>query len=179
MLAFDHRIAAHLPSTIVQTGQAIGKTLLTNGIQCTANGLAERSFPGQKGTLQRTKTIVALITSKDTILSANNAGHQVAVAIGVGHALRIDDRLGRGRQVAPDSLQARLHLADFIQRDRRAGITFYTTDALAFLVVTAKIRRDNVGGKQDVAHLNDGGNLVYHAIGVLPCCLKYSLQREK
>ena len=118
------------------------------------------------GTFEGAETVVALITRKDAVLTADDARHQVAIFVGISYALKVDDALGRGREVGPDIVKHLLDGSYLIHRHRGSGIALYAADAFTLFVVTAEHFRDDVGGNQNAGDVNDGGDLSHFKLEI-------------
>ena len=84
------------------------------------------------------------IVGKHTVLSSDDTRHKVALLIGIGHALFVDDTLRRSREVAPNGIETILYLSDFLKGNRCACITFDTALSLADTEVATKLLRQNL-----------------------------------
>ena len=94
------------------------------------------------------------MAGEHAVAPVHNARHKVAVTVGIGHALTVNHGLRTGRHAAPHGVERGLYLADFIETYRRAGISFYAADTLAFVKVAAKLLRYYVGRHEHVAYLD-------------------------
>ena len=97
-----------------------------------------------------------VITSKHTILTTDDAGDKIAITVGVGNALAVNNGLSLCREVWPHGVEHVLDGTNLVECDGCSGIAFDTADALALRQVTAEALGQNVGGDENVANLNDG-----------------------
>ena len=129
---------------IINTTGTITKVFHSNGIQRTRNGLYKTCLTVTIGTFQRTKATSILITGEDTVLTANNTRHQFTFFIGISNALLVDDRLTRGRQITPNSIENILYLHCLIQSYRCTSISFNTALTMTFIKVAAELYIDYI-----------------------------------
>lgn len=145
---------------------------------------------------------MVVVAGEHTVLAVDNACHQLAVAVGVGHSLMVDDALCLGGQVGPYGVETLLQLTDLIEGDGCAGISFDAACAMAGIEVTTEIFGDDVGGYQYIADLKNmklvsfhcreyvwtvlvgrsqsclsaylclRGDGGYHSMGCSPCCCR-------
>ena len=85
-----------------------------------------------------------VVEGKDTVLATHNARYEIALLIGIGHSLFVDDRLGRGREITPYRIETILYLRDFFHGDRRTSITLDTALALTDAQVTTEFLRQDL-----------------------------------
>ena len=83
----------------------------------------------------------------------DDAGHEVALLVGVGHPLTVDDALCRSRQILPNFIQASFNLADFIEGYGRSGVAFHTAGTVAGVEVATELFGQQVGGNENAADL--------------------------
>ena len=86
-----------------------------------------------------------VIAGKDAVTSIDDARHEVAVSIGIGHALPVDDMLGRRREVGPHRVKCIFHGTNLIEGHRCARIALHTATALALVKVAAEAFRKDIG----------------------------------
>lgn len=155
-------LAADVPLVVVEGHGAIGETLLADGVKGATDGLAELGAAGAIGFLQGTEAdgLLALdtsrktfVTGEHTVFAVDDAGHEVALLVGVGHALAVDDGLGRGTQVAPDGVEGVFDVCHFVEADGRAGIALDAAGATAGIKVATELFGQDVGRDEYVANL--------------------------
>ena len=161
-----YRVLADVPPMVVDAHQASVKLFLADGIERARDGLGPLGLASVAGALQRAEAAVVdgvavvavgevLVAGKYAVFSAHNARHQVAVGIRVGHALLVDDALGRCGEILPHGVERFLNRADFIERYGCSGVAFHAACALAFVEVAAKLLGKDIGRNQYVANLYD------------------------
>ena len=109
-----YRIFTDCPPIIIKTYQPVAKVLLTNRIQGTADGLTELGFPVAKSLFQSAKTMITIITGKDTILTTNYTRHQVGILVNIGNTLLVNNTLCRSRKVAPHHIKSIFYSCYFV-----------------------------------------------------------------
>ena len=144
----------NFPFMVVQTDASIAKNLLSNGVKCATDGLAKRGEPFSMGALQRTKAALVhggaivksevVVAGEDAILSPHDAGDEVAVAVGIGHALAVDDGLCRGMQMGPHGVEAILDGHHLVERHGCARVALDATSAVACREVATKLFGENI-----------------------------------
>ena len=169
-LALFDGIAADGPAVVVQSDKAVSETLLADRIECAADGFAEARLATAERLLEGTESVVAVVTVKDTVPAVDDAGDEVAVLVGIGHALSVDDTLSGCAEVAPDGIQSFFNACNLVDGDRCSGIALDAADALALLVVAAEALGEDLGGYQHTIDVEYGREFVYHCMGVRPCC---------
>ena len=70
--------------------------------------------------------------------------HEITFLIRIGHSLLIDYSLSRGREIAPNRIQALFDLSDFLHRYWGASIALHTTFTLANTEVTTELLRQDL-----------------------------------
>ena len=176
---------------IVEPDKAATELLLANGIEGTRDGLAPRGAPVMARPFQGAKAAIVdgvavcpvvqiLITSEHAILAVHNARHQVAVTVGISHALSVDHALGRSRKLGPNLVETGLNAPYLVERYRCAGIALDTAPPLAGIEITAEFFGENIGGNQYVPYLKNvkfhktlfqtpASCGSYHSISAAPC----------
>ena len=146
---------------IIQADQSIAEILLTDRIERTADGLdksgwllAFRSLT--VGTFQGTQAVVTVIAGEDAVSAPDDARHEIAIAVGIGHALAVDDRLRRCRKHGPYVVQHFFHAGYLVQGNGCAVSTLDAADALALLIVATEAFGQNLRGNQHSADFQDG-----------------------
>lgn len=168
LTAFLYGCVAYAPTMILQAYCAIGELLLAYRIEGTRNGLAPRSTSLTKGFVGGTKAAAfSIIARKDTILAIDDARHEVALAIGVGHALAVDSGLGRSTEFGPHFIEHAFELAYFVECERGATVAFDAALAFAGIEVAAEAFSKNVGRQQYVAHLYNRWYSGHEVMGLL------------
>ena len=153
-----------IPSVVVESDGAIGELLGTDGVKGTADRFRETCLSCSACLFECAEAAVAdgltgvavvqgAVIGEDTVFSVDDAGDEVTLFVGIGHALTVDDALCRGREVAPDSIETVLYLGYFVHGDRGAGIALNTALALAGREVTTEMLRQDVGGDKHIAYL--------------------------
>jgi len=171
--AFQAGRLADVPLMVVQSDGAVGETLLTDGIEGTTDGLAEARATATESLLQGAEATVGnglagvevadvVVVGEDAVLTADDAGDEVAVTVGVGHALTVDDGLCRGREVGPYGIERVFYLANLVERHRGTGIAFNTTGTLAGTQVATELLSEDVGRDEYLADLQDRGKFLVH-----------------
>ena len=97
-----------------------------------------------------------VVTGENTVASVNDACNEIAVGIGISHALTVDDSLRRRTEVVPYLIEHVLQFAHFFGRKRCSGIAVNTAFAFASFQIAAEKFRQNVGRKYNIAHLDNG-----------------------
>ena len=172
-MAFQAGRLADVPLVVVQGDGAVGETLLADGIEGTADGLAEARATATESLLQGAEATVGnglagvevadvVVVGEDAVLTADDAGDEVAVAVGVGHALTVDDGLCRGREVGPYGIERVFYLANLVERHRGTGIAFNTAGTLAGTQVATELLSEDVGRDEYLADLQDRGKFLVH-----------------
>jgi hypothetical protein len=164
---------ANVPFVIVQPDGAIAETLGSDGVKRTTERFAETGLARAESLFQGAEAAVAdrltggeilnvTMIGEYTVLAINDACHQVALLIGVGHTLFVDDSLCRCRQIIPHRVQHFFYFQDFIHAYGCTRFAFDATLAFALGKVAAELFRNDVGRKQHVADLKDGGKGLVH-----------------
>ena len=96
------------------------------------------------------------VAGEDAVLAADDARHEVALLVGVGDALAVDDALCCGREVGPDVVETVLDLHDLVEGDGCAGLALDTAGTVAGVEVAAELLGQQVRRDEDVANLEDG-----------------------
>ena len=143
-LSLFYGITAYLPTVIVQSYAPIGETFLTDGIERTTDGFTETGLSCPIGFLQRTQAIFAIVAGENTVLATYDTRHEVALLVGIGHALLVDNGLCQSREILPHRIHTFLYLRDFLHRHRRTRIPLHATDTLALLIVTTELLRQDL-----------------------------------
>jgi hypothetical protein len=90
-------------------------------------------------------------TGEHTFPTPHDTCHHVTITVGIGYSLFVDNTLCGSREVGPYRVETIFYVSYLVKSNRCASIAFYTTDALALLVVTAKTLRDDFRGYQHTA----------------------------
>ena len=72
-----------------------------------------------------------VVASEDAVLATDDAGDEVAIAVGISHSLTVDDGLCLSREIRPHGIGGGFDLVDFIEGYGCSGIALDTADALA------------------------------------------------
>ena len=151
--AFCHCCLAHRPAVIVECRKSIAQLLGTYGIKCTTDGFTEADVAMAVGLFQCAVAAAILMAGKHAVLAIADRGNQIALFIGVCHALPVYHLLRTGMQVAPHHIQCLFYLCHFLKGYGCSRIAFHTANAMTGIQVAAKILCNNVGRQQHVAHL--------------------------
>lgn len=165
--AFLYGRLAHHPAVVVQRHSAVGEAFFANGVERTADGLAETAAACAESLFQRAQTATAdvlaavlvgdvVIIGEHTVLPPHDAGHKIAFLVGVDHALTVYHGLSRGREVAPRHVYGIFNLHHFVECHGCSGIAFNAALALAGGQVAAELFGENVGRYEYFAYLQDG-----------------------
>ena len=84
-----------------------------------------------------------MIAGEDTVLATNDARHQVALLVGIGHALAVYNGLGLGREFGPSLVEQLFDLSYLVHRHGRACIALYAAGTLAGRKVAAETLRQD------------------------------------
>ena len=125
------------------------------GYRAQEMGLTKPVPPLPVGALQGAEAAALVITGEHAVAATHYAGDKLAVDVGVGHALPVDDGLGRRAELGPHLVESVLNSHHFVERDRRTGVALHAALALATLQVAAKLLRDDVGGYKHIANLDN------------------------
>ena len=168
LFTFFATTATNIPAMIVQSHRPVRKDFFANGIEGAADGFDKRCLSRTTGFFQSTEAAVldhrrtriaregqVVITGKHTVLASHNTRHQVAVAVCIGHALTVNNSLGRSTEVLPHRINAVFYLHHLIEVDGSAGITLYTADAATHFQVTAELFCEDVRRDQHIGYLQD------------------------
>ena len=147
--AFGYSHLADSPAIVVQTYKSFAKAFLTDRIKRTTYRLAESGLTRSVSLFQSTKATVfyvlhSIIIGKDAILTPDDTRHEITFLIRIGHSLLIDYSLSRGREIAPNRIQALFDLSDFLHRYWGASIALHTTFTLANTEVTTELLRQDL-----------------------------------
>lgn len=108
------------------------------------------------GTLEGTEArAIVGVAGEGAVLAIDNRCDEVALVVGVGHALPVDDALGRGGKGGPDGVETVFDVANLVERDGRAGVALDATSTVAGVEVTTETLGEDVGGDEDVTDLDD------------------------
>ena len=105
------------------------------------------------GLFQSAEAKAVLIARKHAVLTPDDAGHEVALLVGVGHPLTVDDRLRLCRQVFPHLVHAAFNFADFIEGYGCSGVAFHAAGTVTDIEVATELFGQQVGGNQNAADL--------------------------
>ena len=158
LVSLLHSVAAHIPTVIVERNHAVAQTLFADGVEGTTDRFAEPCFSRTVSTFQGAQTAVALVACEHAVFASHNARHQVTVAVGIRHALLVDNSLCRCRHVVPHGVESVFYASNLIERHRSASVALYAADALAGIKVAAKLFGEDVARNQYVI------NLYYHNV---------------
>lgn len=165
LVAPAHGGGTHAPAVVVKGRQARLEARFAYGIEGARNGFGPGGAALTEALFGRTVAAAVLVVAgKHTVLAVDNGGDEVAVGIGVRHALPGyepaggfgEQRLGLGQHL--------LQLFHLIGQQRGARLAFNTTGSAAGLEVAAETAGKNVGGKQHRAYLQNGGKGLGHII---------------
>ena len=92
---------------------------------------------------------------EDTVAAADDACHKLALAVGIGNALAVDDGLRACRELRPECIEAFFDVCNLVERDRRTCIPFLAATAVTALDVAAEVLRQDVRVQDDIAHLDE------------------------
>lgn len=161
-----HGIAADLPFVVVKAHESLAERLLADWVEGARDGLhkvratiAVEALEGAQAAVVNgvavAEVLKVLIARKDTVFAANDARYKIALAVGISHALAVDDALCRCCKVGPNVVEAILNLANLVERYWCARIALHAADALARIEVAAESLREDVARNEYVAHLYD------------------------
>ena len=159
---------ADVPTVIVQGHGTVAERLFADGVESAADGLYKRIgrevvvvfLPARL--LQSTETTVvnggavglnSVVAGEDAVFSAHNTRHQVVVAVGIGHALTVDDSLRRGAEVAPHTVEAVFYLHHLVKGDGSTGIALNAAGTATDAEVAAELFCKQVRRDKHIAHL--------------------------
>ena len=161
---FLDRAVADAPTVVVEADKSVGKAFLAQGVEGAGYGfrprrlaLAAYLFEGAEA------AAVLVVTGKHAVAAAHDTRHEVAVGVGVCHALLVNHRLRRGTEVGPCRIERVFYFRHLFEQQGRAGIAFYAARAAACREVAAEIFGEEVGRYQYVAHLEQGKSLGSHS----------------
>lgn len=148
LTAFPYAILADIPAVVVQTYRTVAELLDAYRIQCAGDRLAPCCLPCPESLLRGAETAFAdrgavkvyvIIVCEDAVLAVDNACHEVALTVGICHALPLYRCLCTGGEVRPYGIEAVLEMAYLVKRDRRSGVALYTALSLAGLKVATEL----------------------------------------
>ena len=146
---------------VVQCHGTVAESFLADRVERTADGLAECTLALSKSFFQGAQAAVAIVAGEHAVFTMHNAGDEVAFLIGIGHALRIDYCLSRGRQIAPYGVERILNTFNLVERYGSTGIAFYAAHTFALFVVAAELFRQQIRRNEYFAYLQDGRYLFF------------------
>ena len=80
-----------------------------------------------------------IVVGEYTVTAANDAGDEVALLIGIGYALTVDDSLGRRGKLRPHDVERLLYLHHLVEGDRSTGVAFYAAGTVTGGEVAAEL----------------------------------------
>jgi hypothetical protein len=107
------------------------------------------------------KVVDVVVVGKHTVFSPYDAGYQVALLVGIGHALFVYDSLCRCRQVLPACVQGFFYFHDFVHRHWSPCVAFYAALSLARFKVATKLLRQYVRRNQYLSNLENRWQLFH------------------
>ena len=168
---------ADLPTVIVKGYSAVGETLLADGVKIAADGFGPRGaaftegfFGGAEaegagaargeGALGREDDVAVgvevAVAGEDAVLAVDDGGDEVAFGVDGAYAFAVDDLAGLGAEVVPNFAEYGFEVVNLVHGDGGAGFAFDAALAAASYEVAAEEFGEYVGGKEDVAYLEDG-----------------------
>ena len=114
---------------------------------------------------------MVVVAGEDAVLAADDGGDEVALFIDIGHALAVDDALCAGAEMGPYDVEDVLQTGHFVLTQGGAGIALDAACTAAGVEVAAEGFGEDLGGEDDIAHLDDRGKIhgrcngcVFHSI---------------
>ena len=102
---------------VVEADKSVGKAFLAQGIEGAGYGfrprrlaLAAYLFEGAEA------AAVLVVTGKHAVAAAHDTRHEVAVGVGVCHALLVNHCLRRGTEVGPCRIKCVFNLRYFVEQ---------------------------------------------------------------
>ena len=186
LLSFAHSCLADIPTVIVDAYESIAESLFADGVELAGDRLAPPNLALAVGAVKGTQTamrysglpvlkVKIAIAGKHTVFATHDAGHQIAVVVGIGDTLLVDDALCRRAEVTPHHVECVFHLADLIEGYRCARVAFYTALSFAGVQITTKFLRENIRGNEHVSHFYD---MQFHVFFFLPVDGLLSMSRK-
>ena len=80
-----------------------------------------------------------IVTGENAVLTAYDACNEVALLIGICHALTVDHGLSLHREVGPHGVEHVLNLGNLVHRDRCPGIALDAAGTFASIQVAAEL----------------------------------------
>ena len=150
---FDGR-AANVPTVVLQPYESACKAFFANGIKRTGYGFAPLGATFAKGLVGGAKAATfGAVTGEHAVLAVDDASHEVAFAIGIGHAFAVDDALGSSTEIVPHIVEHVFEFAHFVEGKGGSAVAFNAANAFAGIKVAAKMFGQNFGGENYVAYL--------------------------
>ena len=148
-----HGIVADIPTVVVEGYGTVGEAFLADGVEGARDGLDELCLALTVGAFEGAEAAAVVVAGEDAVLAAHDAGDEVALTVGVGYALLVDDGLRLCRHIAPDGVEGTLYAGYFVEGDGCAGVAFDAADAFAGVEVAAELLGDDVRGDEDGVYI--------------------------